>query len=197
MKAKISNTKRPATGKRPAGRIANFEIVKEKQRNIAKRLRQAIQIKPDMSVSEFLHQSKFKPVENKQIVELINKHFGTLSIKELKTYQINYFFGIYSTDPIVRAEVIKQINADPLRREYRTIIQRIDFMNKYRENNQFRKKVSSALKNLAETKVARIFGKFELRQLNSKEPELKFLKKYCMDLSYDQIRELIKDYSNI
>ena len=150
-----------------------------------------------MSVSEFLHQSKFKPVENKQIVELINKNFGNLSIKELKTYQINYFFGIYSTDPRIREEVIRKINTDPLRQEYRTTRQRIDFMNKYKENKQFRKKVNSALKNLAETKVAKIFGKFELRQLSSKGPEFKFLKKYCMDLTYDQIRELIQEYSNI
>lgn len=181
--------------KRPARRIPNFEVIKEEQANVAKRLRQAIIANPKMLVIEFLQKSKFKPVDNKQIVELIKTHFGDLSIGELKTKHLNYFFGIYTKDPKVREEVIKEINKDPLRQEYRIIRQRIDFVNKYKENKGFRQKVNSAIAKTGNTRVGKVFGDFKLRQLSDKESAFMFLQKYGPDLSFNEIKELIKYYS--
>jgi hypothetical protein len=186
-------TRKPVVKKRPVKRIPNFEIVVEDQKNVVNRLRKALETNPNMSVMEFLHKSKFKPVANKQIVELVRKHFGDLSIKELKTKQINYFIGMYTTEPKVREEVIKRINLDPQRQEYRVVRQRIDFVNKIKENKNYKKKVTSAIKVLQNTNVGKIFGDFKLRSLNQKEPAFRFLQKYCPDLTFNQIKELIKN----
>jgi len=180
--------------KRPAKRISNFEIRLEDQRNVAGRLRDAINSNPQMSVLEFLHRSKFKSVENKPVVELIKKHFGDLAIKDLKTAHLNYLFGMYTKDPKVREEVIKRINQDPHRLEYRITRQRIDFANKYKENNNYRKKITSAIRIIEGTNVAKIFGEFKLRQLNLKTPSFRFLQKELPDLTFNEIKELIKIY---
>jgi hypothetical protein len=194
MKPVKKITKTTTTQKRPAKRIPNFEIVLEDQRNVAGRLRDAINSSPKMSVLEFLHISKFKSVENKQVIELIKKHFGDLTISELKTAHLNYLFGMYTKDPKVREEVIKRINQDPYRQEYRITRQRIDFANKYKENKNLKKKIQSAINRLEKTNVAKTFGNFKLRQLNAKDPAFKFLQKICPDLTFIEIKELINIY---
>jgi hypothetical protein len=100
---------------------------------------------------------------------------------------------MYTTEPKVREEVIKRINLDPQRQEYRVVRQRIDFVNKIKENKNYKKKVTSAIKVLQNTNVGKIFGDFKLRSLNQKEPAFRFLQKYCPDLTFNQIKELIKN----
>lgn len=180
--------------KKPAKRIPNFEIKLEDQRNVAGRLRSALESNPKMSVSEFLHRSKFKPVENKAVVELIRKHFGDLRINELKTLHLNYLFGMYTKDPKIREEVIKRINQDPYRQEYRINRQRIDFANKYKENKNFKKKINSAIKILEKTDISKKFGDIKLRQLTRREPAFKYLQKDFPDLTFNEIKEIISNY---
>ena len=197
---KLITPKRPAKRnktvetKRPAKRISNFEIRLEDQRNVAGRLRSALESNPKMSVLEFLQKSKFKSISNKQIVDLIRKHFGDLRINELKTDHLNYLFGMYTKDPKVREEIIKRINTDPSRTEYRIVRQRIDFANKYKENKNFKKKITSAIKILERTNTANKFGNFKFRQLSQNEPAFKFLQKECPDLTFNEIKEIISDY---
>ena len=121
--------------KRPARRIQNFGVHLEDQRNITNRLRQTIQINPNMSVSEFVNRSKFKAAENKKIIDAIKQNFGDLSIKELKMSQLNYFFGMYTKDAKIRNEIIRKIQKDPLRLSFRIIRQRINLVNKCKDNS--------------------------------------------------------------
>jgi len=180
--------------KRSAKKIVNFKIAIEDQKNVVGRLRYALENNPQMSVLEFLHRSKLKYTENKQIVELLRKHFGDLSIEELRMSHIDYFIGIYTKDPKIIEEIIKRIKSDTYRQEYRIIRQRIDFVNKFENDKNYRLQTIYLLDKLKGTKIDTAFENFKLRNFNFNNAAFRIFKKECPDLTLKEIKELVNIY---
>lgn len=181
--------------KRPAKRIKNYDAKLADHKNIVKRLRDFITENPNMSVKEFIAKSHFKSPRNKELINLLKEHLGDLKINQLKTKQLEYFYGMYTKDAKQKQTIIEKIKKDPLQKQKRMINQKVAFFNKYIDDIKFRKKVDLAISRLKKTRVS-INDMVDLKSFDLNRSEKKqafnFLKSHCPDLSYRDIVETIK-----
>jgi hypothetical protein len=194
---KINTHLKNMLAKRPAKRIKNHEAKLADHKNIAKRLRDFISENPNMSVSEFIGRSHFKNPRNKELISLLKEHFGDLKISQIKTKQLEYFYGMYTKDAKQKQATIEKIKKDPLQRQRRIIKQKMDFFNRYVDDVKFRRRVDLAIDRLKKTRVS-ITDTADLKDFHLSRSEKKqafnFLKSHCPDLSY---RDIVKTIESI